>query len=101
MPKHLCCVPLAALVAVLALFASTAPALAADPAPPDVQKTFDKLMGALKANDRAAFVADATDAVKQGVTQQAMDQLSKQLGARLNKGYQATYLCQLKQEGHQ
>jgi hypothetical protein len=93
-------IQLAALVAVAALVANAAPARAADP-DPTVQKTFDKLVGAIKANDRDAFVADATDAVKQAITPKVMEGLSKQLGSRLGKGYQASYLCELKQAGHQ
>jgi hypothetical protein len=70
-------------------------------ADPAVQKTFDKLMGAIKVNDRDAFVADATDEVKKRTTQQEMAGLNKELGPRLSKGYQATYLGQLKQQGYQ
>ncbi|MBI3923575.1 MAG: hypothetical protein HY318_19305 [Armatimonadetes bacterium] len=87
-------------LAVLALAPNTAGVYAAAP-DPSVQKTFDKLLGAIKSNDMKAFVANATDAVKQGVTPQVMETMSKQLGARLNKGYQAAYLCSLKQQGHQ
>lgn len=78
----------------LAALASFAGAADPDPA---VKKTFEKLLGAVEANDRAAFVAQATDAVKDGVTQPVMDALNKQLGARLKKGYEATYVCELRQ----
>jgi hypothetical protein len=88
------------LVAVTALLVNTTPAHAADPGPA-VQRTFDKLMAAIKVNNRDAFVADATDAVKQAITPSVMEALNKQLGSRLSKGYQATHLCQLKQAGHQ
>ena len=98
MKKHSCNVLLVALVAASALAAATA-ARAGDPAPA-VQKTFDKLVAAVKAGDRDAFLAEATDALKQATTPQVMAGLSK-LGSRLGKGYKATYLCQLKQEGYQ
>ena len=88
-----------ALVTALALIANTAMG-AVDP-DPAVKKTFEKLVGAIQAGDRDAFVADATDAVKDGVTQQVMDALNKQLGARLKKGYEPTYFGQLKQAGYQ
>ncbi len=94
MKKFANCVGLVGLVA-LASFAG-----AADP-DPAVKKTFDKMIGAIEANDRAAFVAGATDAVKEGVTQAVMDMLNKQLSARLKKGVEATYLCELRQQERQ
>src|SRR5436853_313021 len=100
MKKHLQQFRFVALVAVLVVLPSTATGQTPK-ADPSVQKTFDKLLSAIKASDREMFVADATDAVKQVITQQVMDGLSKQLGSRLKKGYDAAYLCQLKQAGHQ
>jgi hypothetical protein len=79
---------------------ATTPLWAIDP-DPAVKKTFDKLIGAVKANDRDAFIAEATDVVKKGVTEEVMDVISKQLGTRLKKGFEAAYLCQLKQGGRQ
>ncbi len=84
------------LIGLVFAFAS-APVRAIDP-DPAVKKTFEKLMAAITANDRDAFIAaGTTDTVKEGVTKEVMDILSKQLGTRLKKGYEATYLCQLKQ----
>lgn len=77
------------------------PVLHAGEADAAVQKSFDKLLSAIKSSDRDAFVADATDAVKQGTTPAIMDVLRKQLGVRLEKGSKASYLCHLKQAGHQ
>jgi hypothetical protein len=74
------------------------PIQAAD-ADPAVQKTVEKLLAAIKTNDREAFVADAVDAVKQGTTQQVMDALHKEVGSRLKEGYKAAYLTQLRQRG--
>jgi hypothetical protein len=100
MRKQLRNIQLAAMVAIATLVANTALAHADEP-DPAVRKTFDKLIDAIIANNRETFVADATDAVKQGMTQGVMDGLHKHLGARMARGYQATYLCQLKQAGHQ
>jgi ABC-type transporter MlaC component len=72
----------------------------ADDPDPAVKKLFDKMLTAIKDNDRDAFVAEGTDTVKKGVTPEVMDAFSKQFGARLKKGYQATYLCQVKQAEH-
>lgn len=91
------CIAFVGLVAALVLVVTaTAPAKDPDPA---VKKTFEQLMKAVQANDREAFVANATDAVKEGVTEMVMDVISKHLGARLKAGYEATYLCDLKQQG--
>jgi hypothetical protein len=100
MKMHLRYFPLAALVAVSALLASTALVQAADP-PAAVKKTFDKMLGAIKDKDRVAFIAAGTEDVKKGTTPEVMDALNKQYGARLKKGYDATYLCELKQAGFQ
>lgn len=89
-----------ALLCLVAGLALTATVQAADP-DPSVQKTFKSLLGAIQANDRDAFVAHATDAVKQGLTPEIMEGLNKQFGARLKKGYEASYLCSLKQQGLQ
>jgi hypothetical protein len=34
------------------------------------------------------------------MTQEVMDAMKKEFAPRLDKGYKATYLCQLKQVGH-
>lgn len=73
----------------------------ADEPEPAIKKTFEGMLNAIKANDRDAFVAEGTEAVKKGTTAEIMDALNKLVGPRLNKGYQSTYLCQLKQAGHQ
>ncbi len=93
---------IAALATALTIaLASTAPVLSAADADPAVQKLFDKLLGAIKTNDRDAFVSDATETVKKGTTKEIMDTLNKHLAGRLNKGFEATYLCRLKQAEHQ
>ena len=95
MQKYLRQLALAGLVVLLLMLPSTAPGQAPK-ADASVQKTFDQLLNAIKAKDREAFVADATDAVKKETTKEAMDLLEKHVGSRLRGGYEATYLCQLK-----
>jgi hypothetical protein len=98
MKKLVSSVPFVALGAVLVMIGNTAALRAAEP-DKSVQKAFQKLLAAVQSKNRDAFVADATDAVKQAITQQGLDDLYKELGSRLKKGYEATYLCQLKQSG--
>jgi|ERR1043165_703229 hypothetical protein len=100
MKTHVSAVGLVGFVLGLVAFISTA---AAQGTQPDaaVKKTFDKMLGAIQANDRDAFVADATDAVKKSITQKVMEGLNGHMGARLKQGYDAIYLCQLKQQGLQ
>lgn len=98
-------VPFAQCAALLAFLTVSASMAAAQGQTPKVdeatQKIYEKLLEAVKTADKDAFVANGTDAVKEGTTQQVMDALEKQLGSRLKKGYESTYLCQLKQSGHQ
>ena len=101
MTNYLRSAQLVGLVALLALVVCMSRVQAGEAAPAAAQKTFDKMLGAIKKADLDAFVADGTDAVKKNTTQEIMDTLKINLGARLDKGYKATYLCQLKQAGHQ
>ncbi len=100
MKKVVSSVTFVGFIAGVALITNMTVLKAAEP-DPSVQKIFKKLLTALQSNDRDAFLADATDAVKKGVTEQVMEGLNKQLGSRLKKGNEATYLCQLKQRGLQ
>lgn len=70
-------------------------------ADPAAQKLCDKMLEAIKTADRDAFIANANDKVKEGTSQEIMNALEKELGSRLKKGFEQTYLCQLKQSGHQ
>lgn len=88
------------LLAKLGLFAATSPSAAQAKPDPAVQKSFEKLLAAVEASDRDAFVAEGTDAVKEGTTAAVMDLLKEKLGSRLKKGYESTYLCVLNQAGH-
>ncbi len=87
-------------LALTAFLAQPASLLAAD-ADPGTKATFDRLVAAVQANDRDAFVKNATDDMQQAVTPQVMDGINRDIGTRLAKGFDATYLCQLKQQGHQ
>ncbi len=100
MRPHWQSVQLAIVATLVAILAGSAQAQPAKP-DPAVQKTFEKLLTAIEANDREAFVADATDAVEQSITPQVMESLNQQVGHRLKQGYQATYLCVLKQHGYE
>lgn len=81
-----------------ALLTQSASLLAAE-ADPAVQATFDRLIRAVQANDREAFIEGATDEMKQGVTPQVMERINRDLAPHLQKGFQPTYLCSLKQQG--
>lgn len=94
MRSEMFCNALAGLVALLVLVPGLATAQGAK-ADKSIQKTFDRLLEAIKGKDRDAFVANATDAVKEGTSQETMDAFDKNLGSRLKKGFQATYLCEL------
>ncbi len=93
-------IPLFSVLAVLIVTLGTASAQAPK-VDVGVQKTFDKLIAAVKAGDREAFVADATAAVKEGMTKELMKKLKDGIGSRLRGGFEATYLCEVKQEGYQ
>lgn len=59
----------------------------------------DKLLKAVEANDYDSFVADGTAEVKAALTKQMLEGVSTQLAPRMKKGYDATYLGELKQSG--
>lgn len=88
-------------IPMIGLLLALVSAAGADEPPAATKKTFEKLIKAVEANDRAAFIADATEAVKKGMTDEVMTSVSDLLAPRLKKGYEARYLCDLKQAGHQ
>jgi hypothetical protein len=55
----------------------------------------------MEANDYASFVADGTAEVKALLTKQMMEGVSAQMAPRMKKGYDATFLGELKQQGCQ
>ena len=61
----------------------------------------DKLLKAVEANDYDGFVADGTAQVKAALTKQMLEGVSAQMAPRMKKGYDATYLGELKQSGCQ
>ena len=61
----------------------------------------DKLLKAVEANDYANFVAEGSEAFKAGLTKQMLEGVSAQLAPRLQKGYEVSYLGELKQQGCQ
>jgi hypothetical protein len=63
------------------------------------RSTLDKLLKAVEANDYINFVADADDFFKAGVTKEKLDRASAQFSPRMKKGYQCSYLGELRQQG--
>ncbi len=61
----------------------------------------NKLLRAIEANDYDSFVADGTPEVKAALTKQMLEGVSAQMAPRMKKGYNATYLGELKQGGCQ
>ena len=61
----------------------------------------DKLLKAVETNDYANFVADGTDAFKADLTKEILEGVSVQLAPRMKKGYDASFLGELKQQGCQ
>lgn len=61
----------------------------------------DKLLKAIEANDYDTFVADGTAEVKAVLTKQMLEGVSAQVAPRMEKGYDATFLGELKQQGGQ
>jgi hypothetical protein len=96
MKKDLGQIQVIGLAALLALLARVDSAQALEP-DPAVAMTFTKMVNAIKTNDRKAFVAEATLKAKNATTPEIIEELHKQLGPRLTKGYDAIYLAQLKQ----
>lgn len=100
MKKDARSVALVGLGVALALVSNTAALSAAKPES-SVKKIFYQLLSAIQATDREAFVAEATDRVKKEITQKFMEKVHKLMGSRLKKGYEATYLGQLKKQEYQ
>lgn len=61
----------------------------------------DKLLKAVEANDYDNFVSDGTDVFKAGITKQMLLGVSGQLASRMKKGYDCSYLGELKQQDSQ
>lgn len=69
--------------------------------PESARPVLDKLLKAVELNDYDNFVADGTDAFKAGLTKQILQGVSEQLAPRMKKGYELSFLGELKQQGCQ
>src|ERR1041385_2863341 len=74
--------------------------LAAGPVEPG-RAVLDKLLKAVEANRYDSFVADGTDVFKAAMTKQMLEGVSGQLSTRMKRGYDCTYLGELRQHGCQ
>jgi len=61
----------------------------------------ERLLKAIQGNDYAAFVADADNHVKASLTKEMLEGVSGMFAPRLGKGYECTFLGELKQQGTQ
>lgn len=68
---------------------------------PATQAIFSKLIGATIANDYDAFTAQSDAALKAALTKPMLEGVSEQIKGRAAQGYEAEYLGELKQQGHQ
>lgn len=59
----------------------------------------DDILAAVEANDYDAFLKDATAEVKAGLTPKMLEGVSAQVAPHMKKGYEATYLGSLRQQG--
>ena len=82
---------------VLAVLTGIASVIAADVEPGET-RILKKLLGAVEVNDYDSFVADGNAAFKAVLTKQMLESVSIQLSPRMKKGYDTTYLGQLKQQ---
>ncbi len=91
------CIPKSLLIAAVFLVAS----VCAYAEPNKVaEELFKKLMEATITNDYEAFVAASDAKMKAALTEPMLEGVSQQLKPRAEKGYQATYLGELRKQGH-
>ena len=76
---------------------ATAVPTAPDPA---AETIFKKLMAAAVASDYDGFMAECDTAMKAALTKTQLESVSKQIAPRLQPGYDAEYLGELKQRGY-
>ena len=88
-----------AMVAICACWAFSGAVCLAAGAEDSARPVLDRLLKALEANDYDSFVADGTAEVKAALTKQMLEGVSAQMAPRMKKGYDATYLGELKQSG--
>ena len=70
-------------------------------ADPQVQKICDQMLKAIEDQDREAFIAHGTEAVKEGTTDAIMESIHKTIGGRMAAGFELEFLTSLKQQGHE
>lgn len=88
-------------VAVCVCLASSVAWCAASSPADEGRPLLHKLLKAVASNDYASFVADGGDAFKSGLSKQMLSLVSTQYAPRIKKGYDATYLGVLQQQGCQ
>jgi hypothetical protein len=86
------------LIAATLLAASFAPAHAAE-ASKEVSAMANKIFGSLEKGDYEAFVADADAAWKRNAPKAAFDGIANLMKPKMQAGYDATYLGELKAAG--
>ena len=97
---------LVAAVPLMPAVAQDANAPATRPAPdaavPDVavQGAFDGLIGAIADDNYAGFLLFVDENFRVALTKPAFEGVVRAIGPRLNSGYEATYLGQLKKSGY-
>ena len=91
---------LTVLACALAVLTGIASATAAD-TETGATRILQRLLGAVEVSDYDSFVADGNAVFKAGITKQMFEGVSTQLAPRMKKGYNTTYLGQLKQQGCQ
>ncbi len=64
-----------------------------------VDKTLKAMLEAIQKGSVEDFAKEGDDTFKKQATQAVVDQAKKAHGGHLDKGYQATYLTELKQQG--
>lgn len=67
--------------------------------PKKEREILNNLLGATEKNDYKAFLKDATAEVKAALTKQMLERVSSQVAPHMKKGYEVSYLGNLKQQG--
>ena len=66
----------------------------------EAQAAFDVLLAAIQANDFAGFTEVGDAAFKAALTKAMFEQVCAEMAPRMNQGYEATFLGELKQQGY-
>ncbi len=69
-------------------------------APESMESTFRKMLAAIQSNSYEDFVAPGDAMFKAGMTKETLEDVSRQLAARLKQGYQGLFLNSLNQQGY-